>query len=237
MGILGVLLFAESLIWFWGSSVAVDTVYASQSISDGETLVSSGGTFELGFFSPGNLTDRYLGIWYKNVPVRTVVWVANRSKPINDSSGTLMVVSTGNLVLLSQNTSVVWSTNSMKQAQTPVLQLLDSGNLVLRDNGNDMKIGWDANSSLERHLTSWMSLDDPSPGDFTWGLERSNYPELVAWKGSNKYFRSGPWNGLRFSGAPQSGANPVFSYKFINNGTEVYHTFDVEKNHSLLGLL
>ncbi|XP_071722528.1 receptor-like serine/threonine-protein kinase SD1-8 [Rutidosis leptorrhynchoides] len=168
-----------------------------------------------------------------------------------------MVVSTGNLVLLSQNTSVVWSTNSMKQAQKPVLQLLDSGNLVLRDNGNgspdtylwqsfdypsdtflpDMKIGWDANSSLERHLTSWMSPDDPSPGDFTWGLERSNYPELVAWQGSNKYFRSGPWNGLRFSGAPQSGANPVFSYKFINNGIEVYHTFDVENKSQLVRIV
>ncbi|XP_048131123.1 G-type lectin S-receptor-like serine/threonine-protein kinase At4g27290 [Rhodamnia argentea] len=257
MDILCILLFAESLIWFSGFSVAVDTVYASQSISDGETLVSSGGTFELGFFSPGNLTDRYLGIWYKNVPVRTVVWVANRSQPIHDSSGTLMVVSTGNLVLLNQNRSVVWSTNSTKRAQTPVLQLLDSGNLVLRDDGNDspdtylwqsfdypsdtllpgLKIGWDANSSLERHLTSWKSPDDPSPGDFTWGMERSNYPELVVWKGSSKYVRSGPWNGLRFSGAPQSGSNPVISYEFINNGTEAYHTFTVENKSELVRLV
>ncbi|XP_030517938.2 G-type lectin S-receptor-like serine/threonine-protein kinase At4g27290 [Rhodamnia argentea] len=257
MGILCLLLFTESLIWFSGFSVAVDTVNASQSISDGKTLVSSGGTFELGFFSPGNLPDRYLGIWYKNVPVRTVVWVANRNQPIHDSSGTLMVVSTGNLVLLNQNRSVVWSTNSTEQAQTPVLQLLDSGNLVLRDDGNDspdtylwqsfdypsdtflpgLKIGWDANSSLERHLTSWKSPDDPSPGDFTWGMERSNYPELVAWKGSSKYFRSGPWNGLRFSGAPQSGSNPVFSYEFINNGTEAYHTFAVENKSELVRIV
>ncbi|GKV42579.1 hypothetical protein SLEP1_g49962 [Rubroshorea leprosula] len=34
--------------------------------------------------------NRYLGVWYKNIPVSTVVWVANRVNPINYSSGMLM---------------------------------------------------------------------------------------------------------------------------------------------------
>lgn len=54
----------------------------SQTLIDGESLASEEGTFELGFFSPGSSTHRYLGIWYKNIPIITVVWVANRKTPL-----------------------------------------------------------------------------------------------------------------------------------------------------------
>ena len=89
----------------------------------------------LGFFTPGKSTNRYLGIWYNNVnnPARTIVWVANWNNPIKDLSGVLMVKSTGSLVLLSQKSTVAWSANSTKEASNPIVQLLDSGNLVVRD--------------------------------------------------------------------------------------------------------
>ncbi|KAF8377414.1 hypothetical protein HHK36_030791 [Tetracentron sinense] len=60
-------------------SIAADTITPTQSItvSDGQTLVSSAQTFELGFFSPGNSKNNYIGIWYKNSP-SVVLWVANR---------------------------------------------------------------------------------------------------------------------------------------------------------------
>ena len=77
-----------------------------QSISDGETLVSSGQSFELGFFSPGSSKNRYLGIWYKNT-TQTVVWVANRNNPIVDSYGVLTIFNNGALVLLNQTKSVI----------------------------------------------------------------------------------------------------------------------------------
>lgn len=123
---------ANCLFFF---SNATDSITLSQSIIDGtnRTLVSSDGYFELGFFSPGSSKNRFLGIWYKIIPVKTVVWVANRLNPINDSSGILMINDTGNLVLLGKDKSVVWSSNSMKVAQNPIAQLLDSGNLVLID--------------------------------------------------------------------------------------------------------
>ncbi|KAK8648514.1 hypothetical protein V6N13_129264 [Hibiscus sabdariffa] len=63
----------------------------------------------------------------------TVVWVANRISPINDSSGVLRIESSGRVVLQAQNTTAVWSANTTASAQNPVLQLLDSGNLVVRD--------------------------------------------------------------------------------------------------------
>ena len=97
--------------------------------------MSKGGKFELGFFSPGSSQKRYVGIWYKNIPTQTVVWVANGANPINDSSGILTLNTTGNLVL-TQNGSIVWYTNnSHKQVQNPVVELLDSGNLVIRNEG------------------------------------------------------------------------------------------------------
>ena len=54
--------FLSSLLTF---SATLDTIIPSHSIRDGETLVSAGGRFELGFFSPGNLKGQYLGIGYK----------------------------------------------------------------------------------------------------------------------------------------------------------------------------
>ncbi|RVW68694.1 G-type lectin S-receptor-like serine/threonine-protein kinase [Vitis vinifera] len=140
-----------------------DHCYSNQSISDGQTLVSSRQVFEFGFFSPGNLKNRYVGIWYKNIP-DTFVWVANRGYPVTDKSGTLNFSRDGNLVLFNGNGSVVWSLNSEEGSKHPILQILDSGNLVLRD--ESMKQGWDLNTGLNWYLTPWTSADDPSPGNY-----------------------------------------------------------------------
>ncbi|KAH7522702.1 hypothetical protein FEM48_Zijuj07G0166600 [Ziziphus jujuba var. spinosa] len=178
-------------------------IYGTQSITGNSTLVSKDGNFEMGFFTPSCSTNRYVGIWYKDIPVKTVVWVANRQNPINDSSGTLMINSTGHLVL-SQKNGVVWSTNPTKPIQAPMLQLLDSGNLVVRDEKDEnsenylwqsfdypcdtllpgMKLGWDLKTGLQRRLVSWKSSDDPFPGDLTWEIDINNYPEPVMFRGS-----------------------------------------------------
>ncbi|KAJ6753658.1 hypothetical protein OIU79_026485 [Salix purpurea] len=188
------LIFANLLLLFSTFCNTADTLTLSQSLSDGgtRTLVSKDGSFELGFFSPGSSRNRYVGIWYKNIPIRTVVWVANRKNPINDSSGFLMIDNTGNFVLVSNNNStVVWSSNLTKAAQSGMGELLDSGNLCLRDEKDadsgiylwqsfdypsdtllpGMKLGWDLRTGLDRRLSAWKSPDDPSPGDFTWGTQ------------------------------------------------------------------
>ncbi|KAI4388328.1 hypothetical protein MLD38_000665 [Melastoma candidum] len=254
-----VLLLCGSLVLFSvsGFGGAVDVISASQTLRDGETLNSSGGVFQLGFFSPGRSTGRYLGIWYSNIPVQTIVWVANRSKPVADSSGSLIVNRTGGLVLTSRGNVVVWSASPTGFVQNPVLQLLDNGNLVLRSaadasggssSGNffwqsfdyptdtflpEMKLGWDLRTGIKRSFSSWSSPDDPSPGDFTWSLQNIEFPETMARKGGTKYFRSGPWNGLRFSGAPQQSLNPIFWYNFTSNEDEVYYMYHVN-NKSML---
>lgn len=244
------------------NTVARDGVTADEPLKDGDTLVSSGETFELGFFRPGRYSNlTFLGIWYKHVQAadRTVVWVANRDSPLMDSSGVLQIGNQGNVVLVNGSGGVVWSSN-MTTARRPVLQLLDTGNLVVvRDhdqitNGEEvegvmkqdqaeylwqsfdypsdtllpgMKLGWDMRIGLERKLTSWRSSDDPSPGGYTFAIEPHGLPQAYLLHGTTLKYRSGPWNGLRFSGVPEMKSKEMFDFRFVAGADEVYYSYDV----------
>ncbi|KAJ4981205.1 hypothetical protein NE237_032042 [Protea cynaroides] len=236
------------------NSIAGDTITLNQTVIDGKTLVSSGGNFEFGFFSPNNSNNRYLGIWYKRIPVQTIVWVANRDDPITDSSGILKLSKDGNLVLLNQSETVVWSTNVSK-AENPVAQLLDSGNLVVRVRDNDssnflwqsfdhptdtllpgMKLGWNLKTGLNRFLTSWKNDNDPSTGNFVFGVDLRGYPQPFIWNGKIIEYRSGPWNGLQFSAVPEMMPNLIFDFNFTSTADELYYSFSL-KNDSILSRL
>ncbi|RDY00479.1 G-type lectin S-receptor-like serine/threonine-protein kinase, partial [Mucuna pruriens] len=241
------------LLFFCRSSISDDSISQIQSLSEGQTLVSEEGTFELGFFSPGRTANRYLGIWYKSIPVKTIVWVANRAKPVKGNSSMLHINSEGNLELVMHNGIVVWSANSTKKVQNPIVQLLNSGNLVVRDESDQdpknylwqsfdypsdtllpgMKLGWDLRTGLERRVSSWKNRNDPSPGDFTWGISLDGFPQVIMWKGSKEIYRGGHWNGLGFSGAPELKENPVFDFKFVSNKDEVYYTYSL-RNRSMI---
>ncbi|KAK3025356.1 hypothetical protein RJ639_043865 [Escallonia herrerae] len=125
---------------------AADAISFNETLTDGRTLVSSGQSFELGFFSPsGSRSNRYLGIWYKNFP-DTPVWVANRESPVSHSFGVLTLSTDG----------------------------------VLR-------------------------------------------------RGSVKTFRSGIWNGLRFSGG-FSLTSTIYKSIFVADKDEIYYMFDLGDN-------
>ncbi|KAI9070821.1 hypothetical protein K1719_047213 [Acacia pycnantha] len=71
----------------------------------------------------------------------------------------------GHLVILSQNHTVVWLANSRTKALSPIVQLLGTGDLVLRD---------EKDQNLQNYM--WQSFDYPSdtflPGmKFEMGLE------------------------------------------------------------------
>ncbi|TXG67242.1 hypothetical protein EZV62_008517 [Acer yangbiense] len=230
------------------TTLSLDTITLGQSIKDGETVVSAGKVFELGFFSPGKSSGRYLGIWYKKDGEKTVVWVANRNTTISDSSGFLSINAQGSLVLRMNSTNdIVWSSNASTTLQNPVAVLLESGNLVVKDgNNNDpdnflwqsfdypcdnflpgMKIGRNLVTGMEWFLSSWKSIDDPAPGDFTFQVDPHGFPQLFVKKGPEILFRAGSWNGLRWTGAPQLKPNPVYTYEFVSNEKEVFFTFDI----------
>uniref|UniRef100_A0A6N2LWF7 Bulb-type lectin domain-containing protein n=1 Tax=Salix viminalis TaxID=40686 RepID=A0A6N2LWF7_SALVM len=217
----------------------------SQSIRDGETLlISDGGSFELGFFSPGSSTNRYLGLWFTKSP-QTVVWVANRDDPLSDRFGVLNITREGRLILYSRSSSIVWSTYYSRTAENPVAELLESGNLVVREANDDnpanflwqsfdypcdtmlpgMKLGINFVTRLESSVSSWKSSEDPARGEFSFLLDRNGYPQLVLKKGNKTVARAGSWNGIRFTAQTKSKPDSISTSEFVLNEKQGYFVF------------
>ncbi|GAB4831074.1 hypothetical protein Ancab_005083 [Ancistrocladus abbreviatus] len=238
-------------------SVAVtrDTINASNALSVGQTVASADQVFELGFFSPGNSTGRYIGIWYRNSSPKLIVWVANRASPlaVTDNSAILTIGNDGNLRLLDGKQSTVWSTNISTQVNSSSAVLSYTGDLILKDTvsgeilwesfrvpcnvflNTNMMLGVNTKTGEKRFLTSWKSEDDPSPGNFTLGLLPQTPVQAFIWKGSAIYWRSGPWNGATFVGIEGSDANYIDNFAIQQNnqmGT-VYITFNAYSNSSV----
>ena len=219
-----------------------DTLTTSKPIRDGDLLVSNGETFALGFFTPGESTNRYVGIWFYEAPEKPVAWVANRDNPITDTAGVLSIDLHGNLVLYGEDRKKsIWSTNIVTNSNDNIIlaQLTDSGNLVLFLNETSevlwqsfdyptdtflqgMKLGLDRTTGLNRILTSWKSKDDPGMGNFSFILNtNSSSPELFLYKGNILWWRSGHWNGIGWSGIPTLSSNDsVMYFNLFNNHYE-----------------
>ncbi|KAK7338990.1 hypothetical protein VNO77_19626 [Canavalia gladiata] len=212
----------------------VIAISSSQSIKDPGTLSSENGNFTLGFFSPKNTANRYVGIWCKTQD--TVVWVANRNQPLRDSSGIVTVSEDGNLVVLDGQKQVLWSSNvSNITSSNSSFQLSDYGNLILLENTTGNTI-WESyqhptnvllpHSKLSSNkikgekvkLTSWKSPSNPSMGNFSFSIERLEIPELFIWNETQPYWRSGPWNGQVFLGVPEMVAQYLNGIRVENDG-------------------
>ncbi|KAI6689074.1 hypothetical protein NL676_025902 [Syzygium grande] len=125
------------------SSATRTTLHRGDSLSvdnPDDILISKSSVFSAGFFSVGKNAYCF-AIWFSHPPCSgqncTVVWMANRDEPVNGRYSKLSLQTNGNLVLTDASHAVVWATDTalLSGSKTPVhqLQLLDSGNLVLRD--------------------------------------------------------------------------------------------------------
>ncbi|KAJ0245326.1 PAN/Apple domain-containing protein [Hirschfeldia incana] len=245
------LVFLVLILFHPALSTHVNTLSSSESltISSKRTLISPGGVFELGFFKPSGRSRWYLGIRYRKVSETTYAWVANRDNPLSNSIGTLKILS-NNLVLLGQSNNTVWSTNltSGNYVRSSVIaELLPNGNFVMRykDSSSgflwqsfdfptdtllpEMKLGYDLKTGHNRFLTSWRSSDDPSSGSTTYKLDNipRGLPEFILIdQGLGKIQRSGPWNGIGFSGIPAEvqGLNYMV-YNYTENSEEIVYSF------------
>ncbi|KZV53241.1 G-type lectin S-receptor-like serine/threonine-protein kinase [Dorcoceras hygrometricum] len=190
---------------------------------------------------PANSSYRYVGIMY-NVPVMTVIWVANRENPLNDPNGSVQISGDGDLVILDGEKEVVWSSNASNPVANSSVQLLDTGNLVLQDTLNlgvkwqsfehasdswlpKMKFLTDPSMNEKIVLTSWRSPSDPALGRFTSTIEPIEIPQLFVWNGQYPYWRSGPWNGHIFTGIP--GAEAYYQNGFDSFDVNGFDSFDV----------
>ncbi|XP_073005374.1 G-type lectin S-receptor-like serine/threonine-protein kinase At4g27290 isoform X1 [Typha latifolia] len=230
-------------------STTSDTLSQNESISDGknQTLISANNTFELGFFSPGASSNRYVGIWYHGLGNQTVVWVANRNNPFIDKSGTLMFDGEGDLIVVdSRGSSFIIASVSGAQGLEAIL--LDSGNLVLRSVNDSRQVLWQSfdyptNTWLpgmklgllgrqNRLLTSWRDDDDPSSGDFSFGGDPNGTAQLFIWQKVSVYWTSGLWDGQIFSLTPEL-TKEFFSFQFVSSSDGTYYTYSV-RNSSIL---
>ncbi|KAK3445987.1 hypothetical protein EUGRSUZ_A01755 [Eucalyptus grandis] len=228
-----------------------DTISANQSISGNRTLLSTGGNFILGFFSPGNSMYSYIGIWYNKVRVPTVVWVANRENPVTDRFATELKISGGNLVMLNDSAVPVWSTNltaSSSGSSSAVAVLGDDGNLALKDGPNSSvtlwqsfdhptntwlpgaKIAIDKRWNTSRPLTSWKNAEDPSTGLFSLQLQPSS-EYFIWWNRSKDYRTSGVWDNQSqiLSLVPELRLNYIY-FKYVDNENESYFTYSVKSS-------
>ncbi|PQQ01515.1 G-type lectin S-receptor-like serine/threonine-protein kinase [Prunus yedoensis var. nudiflora] len=148
-----------------------------------EGLVSAGGRFELGFFTPPSTgagrsgNGRYVGIWYHQLNPRTVVWVSNRDMPVPANSTGVFAIKEGNLHVLDATTKeYYWSAKigASSSALNPMVKLMDSGNLVLSD-GNDR---------LAVNNILWQSFNSPTD-TFIPGMIMDKNMELTSWRGED----------------------------------------------------
>ncbi|KAK1440210.1 hypothetical protein QVD17_06035 [Tagetes erecta] len=241
---------------------AADTLSTNQTIRYNETIVSSPQeTFELGFFSPANSRNHYVGIWYKKISIQTVVWVANRNTPLTSPSGELTLTLGGLLILRDATTSnVLWSsTNSSRSTpvKNPIGRLLDTGNFVIYEETGDnminqedpiwqsfdfmtdtllsgMKYGKNLVTGAEMRYTSWKSYNNPASGQYSNGIDTRGYPQLILMDGPNIKFRGGPWNGLRYTGYPNLRPNDIFNFTFVMNQKEIYFQYELINTSTLM---
>lgn len=214
-----------------------------------DTLISAGGDFALGFFSPTNSSNKlYIGIWYNKVPERTVVWIANRDSPITTSTSAKLAISNNSELVLSDSQGhIFWmATSNTSGGAGAFAVLLSSGNFVLRspngtgiwqsfDHPTDtvlptMRILLSYKSQPATRFLAWKGLDDPSTGDISCSMDpASSDLQMFIWNGTSPYFRFSVLNDVPVSGGTYQSNSTSVTYQgmMVNTDDETYYTFTV----------
>ncbi|KAM5555092.1 hypothetical protein ABKV19_023146 [Rosa sericea] len=220
----------------------------SHPLSEGQTLVSPGLIFELGFFSPSSSSNKYVGIWHKDIFPRKVVWVANRDQPLAliDTLASLRISSNGSLELVDGKQNSVWSTNvtiqvSSSNTSSVAAVLSDDGNFVVKDvigagesiwqsfhHPSDtmlpnLVLGYFSKYGDGLFLTAWKSESDPSSGIYTAeGGRRTDMPaQVIIWiNRSTPFWRSGPWDKSKFIGILEMDDRYLSGFKLDENAEQ-----------------
>ncbi|KAG7964906.1 hypothetical protein I3843_09G195600 [Carya illinoinensis] len=96
-----------------------------------DLLTSPDKSFTCGFYEVGENAYCF-SIWFTNSKERTVVWMANRERPVNGRGSRISLQRDGAFVLTDVDSSKVWETNT-SSAAVERAELLDTGNLALKD--------------------------------------------------------------------------------------------------------
>ncbi|PAN50840.1 hypothetical protein PAHAL_9G550500 [Panicum hallii] len=235
---------------------AIDTLTLGQFLQWNQTLVSKGGNFELGLFSPGKSKKYYIGIWFKKVSKQTVVWVANRERPILEPSASRFTLSDRGelLVQAAPSNTLLWSSNaSTSSPGTTVATLQDDGNLVVRskatasasapatvtwqsfDHPTDTwlpgaTLGYDRARGVHSFLTSWTDSENPAPGAFSMVIDPRGQAkfDLLA-GGVHQYWTTGLWDGEVFENVPEMRSGYFVGVPYAPNASVNFFSYHDRK--------
>ncbi|MCD7455705.1 hypothetical protein HAX54_029181 [Datura stramonium] len=226
-----------------------DRIGTNTTITIGVTIVSSDGNFELGFFTPDNGSSYYIGTWYKNIIPQTVIWVANRDRPLSfhEMPFAEFAIRNGNLVLLNGTRLLIWSTNvnSGKPDDSVVAVLGNDGDFALIDGSNSTsrvvwqsfdhhsntlmpgsRLSYNKHTEAMIYITSWRSSEDPSPGPYTLEFNPINGQIRAMWNRTEEYWNSGTWDGDGFRNVMYDTPNTTINYTYVNDDNEISYTYD-----------
>lgn len=229
---------------------SVSMLVPGMTLTPGRTLISDQGVFALGFFSPSNSTEKmYVGIWFDDIPQRTVVWVANRDNPITDASSAMLAMTENSSLVVSEtNGHILWMANTVAGGNSSA-KLLNSGNLVLLssdgatlwqsfENPSDANLaGMPVRLSHKTHpasrIISWKGPEDPSKGGFSAGADPNTPLQFFVWHGSVPYWRAAVWCGYVATNMDLQSVSPLM-YLTIYKGAdgETYSTFGLSDGSS-----
>nr|GMD36891.1 G-type lectin S-receptor-like serine/threonine-protein kinase At4g03230 [Ipomoea batatas] len=216
----------------------------SSLVTEGDTLVSDGKRFELGFFLDEENSNWYAGIWYYKLNPRTIVWVANRDFPVQDSEGAVAIKEDGNLCVVDNTGATYFSTQldptpSKSHRTARTARLLDSGNLVLIDDlsGETLWQSFDnpADTFLpgmkmdeNLTLTSWESSGhNPRNGSYRFRQDPADKNQYIILKRTVTYWKDGVGEGLT-----SSSGIPIDVYFLLSN----FSSANLQSNFSLANL-
>ncbi|XVF70192.1 hypothetical protein PTKIN_Ptkin11bG0141400 [Pterospermum kingtungense] len=231
-------------------SIEMNTLYPGKSLSGNQTISSNNGRFELGFFKPGNSTHYYVGIWYRELPVQTVVWVANRDKPLLDpSTSRLQLSEKGNLVLFNQSDIPLWSTGSSSNSMDSTVAVLeDSGNLVLKNSSvivwqsfdhptdtwlSGAKLGINKMTKKGQIYIAWSNSTDPAPGPYSLRLDPNGTSWYHILKNGVRHWTCGMW----LERVSSFGTDTVANYttaNYVSNEKENFYNYSVTNSSVLV---
>ncbi|XP_059631078.1 putative receptor protein kinase ZmPK1 [Cornus florida] len=239
-----------------GSSLSVE--------KPSNVLISANRIFSSGFYPVGNNAYCF-AIWYYqslNDGSYTMIWMANRDRPVNGKRSKLSLLKTGNIILTDADFLVVWATETT-WASSVQLELCDTGNLVLHTLAG--KILWQSFDSptdtllpqqlltKKTILVSSRSRSNYSSGSYKLyfdddnvlrllfdGLETSSVywpdPWLIPWEAGRSTYNNSRTAILDSSGHFKSSDDLKFSAADLGIGPKRRLTVDVDGNFRLYSL-
>ncbi|KAK9046344.1 hypothetical protein V6N11_052236 [Hibiscus sabdariffa] len=190
-----------------------------------------------------------MAIMYKNILEDRVVWIENRDYPVT-ASALFCIGNHGNLAI--RQGGIIYMVTDLQLTNANVsATLLDSGNLVFRDENSSMlwqsfdfpfdtflpgmKLGYDRRIGKTWSYVSWRSSNDLSPGNFTLQLDPGPEKQIVILNGDEIYWRSTrPWgdDSNLFEFPPESRMN-MYNFTFVSESDTAYLTYTFYRNDTI----